>query len=155
MSKPKGALGLSWGEEAASAAARLGLSCEGWEAWEGGGGVESCADYGHDAEAFGARGRVRLFRHGAALEGVELTFRGCGGDWARLRDAVRSAFDLDTESETDVYATWASGEAVRLTRDERDDTCTLTVAGPRFGKAYAAYVLGGGLRGLASGLTPH
>jgi hypothetical protein len=44
---------------------------------------------------------------------------------------------------------------VHLAAERSDDTCTLTVVGPRFGKAFSKYLLSGGLREMSRGLGPH
>lgn len=153
MGAPEGALGVEWGDTLEAAATRLGVVCEGTEAWEGGQGFESCQDFDHPVNAFGSQASVRLIGKDGRLEGVELSFRDCS-EWERLRDAVRAEFRLSTESETDAYQTWHGGEAVRLTHDARDHSCVLTVAGARFGPAFVNYILAGGFGQLGAGLRP-
>ena len=147
VSPPSGLLGLKWGDDAVAAAARLGIRCEPWDPWEGGSGFEACADRDRPVTAFGAPANARLVRLAGNLDGVQLLFGACAARRKRLRDAVVAAFDLDSHSD-DPYQTWDDGSLVRLAHDGRDDTCTLTVAGPRFGKAYQSWLLAQGLGSL-------
>jgi hypothetical protein len=153
MGRPKGVLGVEWGDTLEEAAARLGVACADKSEWEGGQGFETCRDSEHTVAAFGSQAFVRLIGKGGKLEGVELSFRECG-DWGRMRDTVREEFGLSTESETDAYQTFWRGEAVRLIRTNAGEGCLLTVAGPRFGRAYSAFTLAQGFGALGGGTRP-
>jgi hypothetical protein len=154
LSSPAGFLGVNWGDDADSAAARLGLHCAAWAAWEGEHGYEACFDTNHPVAAFGRTAFVRLFRQQQRLEGLSLRFMHCGATRAELAAAVRQEFALP-ESDELPYHVFADGAAVHLAYDSSDDSCTLTSAGPRFGRAFAAYQLERGFKGLAHGLRPH
>jgi hypothetical protein len=154
MSSPKGFLGVKWGDDVRAAASHLGLSCETWEPWEGGSGYEACFDIDHPVDAFGRRAYVRFFRSRDGLEGLSLRFTQCGATRDDLAVAVRQAFSLK-EAGAAVYEIFHDGGAVRLDYDNGDDTCELTLAGPRFGKAFANYVLQEGFKNLSHGLRPH
>jgi hypothetical protein len=151
VGRPKGALGVSWGDAMDEAAARLGVACTRTEAWEGGEGFETCQDFDHPVAAFGSQAFVRLIGKDGKVEGIDLTFRDCT-DWGRLRDSVAAEFDISDEGGGEVYETWFRGEVVRLSRDEGEQSCMLTVTGARFGKAYASYTLARGIGELNSGL---
>lgn len=152
MGRPKGALGVRWGDDADEVAARLGVACPSREAWLGGEGFETCQDTDHVVRAFGGEAFARLVVREGRLAGLQLIFQNCSDRWDELRDAVRSEFGLSSEGETDIYETWSTGELIRFVND--GDFCILTIAGTTFGKAYAANSLAGGLRRLASGLQP-
>ena len=154
MNAPVGFLGVKWGDDANSAAARLGMSCDAWESWEGGRGYEACFDIDHPVEAFGRKAFVRLFRNQNRLEGLSLRFMHCGATRDELATAVRQEFEL-AEADELPYNVFADSAAVHLDYDSGDDSCTLTIAGPRFGQAFAAYLLEQGFKGLAHGLRPH
>jgi hypothetical protein len=147
-------LGVKWGDEATGAAARLRVRCDEWEAWEGGRGYEACFDTDHPVAAFGRKALIRLFRKQNQLEGLSLRFLHCGATRAELAAAVRQEFAL-AEADGLPYNIFADGAAVHLAYDGGDDTCTLTIAGPRFGQAFAADQLERGFKGLAHGLRPH
>ena len=153
MSSLAGFLGIKWGDDANGAAASLGVSCDEWKSWEGGQDYKACFDINHPVEAFGRKAFVRLFRHQNRLEGLSLRFMHCGATRAELAAAVRQEFAL-AEANGLPYDVFADGAAVHLDYDSGDDTCTLTIAGPRFGKAFAAYQLEQGFKGLALGLRP-
>src|SRR5262249_15795360 len=132
---------------------RLGLSCQEWRVWEGKRGYETCFDIDHPVDAFGRKAYVRLFRSQNLLEGVSLRFMHCGVTRNELAEAVRRTFNLEATDGT-LYHVLNNGEVVHLSYDNSDDSCNLTVAGPRFGKAFADYLLETGLRDLAGGLAP-
>jgi hypothetical protein len=152
-------LGVKWGDDAASAASRLGLRCTKWDPWEGGSGFEVCADNDRSVTIFGASATARLIRRSGHLDGIELSFRACGPYQAKLRDEVIAEFDLDSKAYDpdydEVYQTWNDGSLVRLTHDAASDSCAFFVAGPQLGKVYQSGQLGEGLRGLQKGLRPH
>jgi hypothetical protein len=150
MSAPKGFLGARWGEGADAVVARLGLAPH-WQTWEGGPEYEASFDVDHPAEAFGRSVLVRLFRRGARLEGLSLRFMRCGATQPELATAIREQFGL-REAEEPIYKIWWRGSLVHLRYDSGDDTCVLTIAGPAFGKAFAAYLLEQGFNTLAYGL---
>jgi hypothetical protein len=148
VSKPKGVLGLRWGEPAAEAAAKIGVACETWEPWAGGQGFEVCRSAGPPIPAFGAPAEVELIRKDGRLEGVELWFRDPG---TPVQQAIVREFDLEDPGGEEPYQTWSSGEAVRYTR-EGPGGSRLVVAGPSFGKVFAAYLLSRGMGKLEGGL---
>lgn len=150
---PTGLLGASWGEDAAAVAVKLGLACERWTLWEGGGGYEACFDTDHPVDVFGGKALARLFRADGRLKGLSLRFLHCGETRDALTDAVGREFHMTTTEGTP-YKVYEDGSAVRLDYDSGDDTCRLTITGPEFGKAFANYLLGAGLAGLAGGLGP-
>jgi hypothetical protein len=154
MRQPKGALGVKWGDDAASAADKLSIVSRQWASWEGGQGFETCIDFDHLVHAFEMEAIARLIRHGSNLEGLQLIFQNCADRWDELFDSVCREFDLSVDSKTDIYVTWGSGEAIHLIHDESFRVCTLTIAGARFGLAYAGYVLGRGFGTLATSLKP-
>jgi hypothetical protein len=153
---PTGLLGLTWGEDAAAGAHRLGLTIARWEPWIDP-AFETGVDLDHPRTVLGVEGVVRVVRGGVQLGGVQVIYRACAGDEARkrqLREGLRR--DLHVKSpDVDVpYEIWADGSLVHLVADPSDGTCTLTVAGPRFGKAFEAAVLRGGLGRLGGALAP-
>lgn len=149
-SAPKGYLGLIWGEDAADAARRLGLQCAAWEAWEGGRGYEACFDIDHPHDVFGHKAYVRLFRSEDRIEGLTLRFSRCGAKKKELASKARRAFRLRGPDGMP-YTVFKKGEVVHLSHDPGDDTCELTIAGPRFGRAFADYLLEQGFKNLATG----
>ena len=156
MSSPQGLLGVRWGDSPSVAIAKLGVSCPAtgaWEAWEGGGGVTACFDVDHPVTAFGGSAYVRLFRMDDRIEGMSLRFMGCGVRRDSLREAVRAEFKMPA-GDGDPYQVWPDHALVHLRYDGGDDSCTLVLAGPRFGKPYAAFVLARGLGDLSKGLRP-
>lgn len=152
--KPRGILGLHFGDDAGDSAARLNLHCTEWRPWEGAGAFEACSDMASPVEAFGFPAEVRLLRKDRILEAIELTFRNCAANWDRLRDAVLSEFHLSAPDDTGIYQVWSSGEIVHLERDRRDDTCTLTIGRGEFGRAYREYQLRRGLGALGRSMRP-
>src|ERR1043165_155218 len=148
-----GFLGNKWGDDATEAAARLGLSCAEWTAWEGGRGFEACFDIDHPVTVFGRKAYVRLFRSQNRLEGLSLRFMQCGATRDELTEAVRNEFKLE-ETEGTLYYVLDDDEVVHLDYDHSDDSCELTIAGPRFGKAFSDYLLEEGFKNLADGLRP-
>jgi hypothetical protein len=151
---PRGILGLVWGEDAIQAAVRLGLHCEHWEPWEGGQGFEACFDTERRVAIFGAEALGRLFRREGRLEGISLRFPGCGSHRDALREAVRREFKLKSDSPGEPYHVWWNHALVHLGYDSTDDTCTLTLAGPRLGKVFEGYLMAQGLGDLSRGLRP-
>lgn len=154
MKRPKHIFNLPWGSDMALALAACGLTGDKGQAWEGDGAFVTFTSQPDAVQAFGAAASVRLFAADGLLEGAQFTFRDCTSRWSALRAAVVAEYGLDEFASADLYENWATGELVRLTHDRRDDTCLLTVAGPRFGVAYTRYLLRTGLAGLASGLGP-
>ncbi len=150
---PGGLLGIAWGEDAQAAAGKLGLECGRWTPWEGGSEYEACFDTDHPVEAFGSQAMIRLFRKEGRLQGMSLRYRQGGMKRSALTDAVGKEFQMTT-TEGNPYKVFDDGSVVRLDYDRGDDTCELTVTGPDFGKVFAGYVLGVGLRGMAAGLRP-
>jgi hypothetical protein len=154
MSSPKGILGVEWGEDAVAAASRLGISCgDGWRPWEDHEGFEACQDLEHALSLFDYPVYVRLFRRNTVLEGVALRFEHCGARKEDLEQKMREAFQIGADE--NLHRVWSDGALVHLASDRSDDTCTLTVAGSRFGKAFSKHLLAGGLREMGRGLGPH
>lgn len=154
---PTGLLGLTWGDDAAASAQRLGLTFKTWDAW-----IDPAFETGIDLDqpraALGAEGLVRLVRVGGKeLEGIQVVYRACAGDDARkrqLREGLRRELHLNSPDVEVPYEVWSDNSLVHFVADTRDDTCTLTVAGPRFGKAFQAALLRGGLGNLGGAVTP-
>jgi hypothetical protein len=153
MNSPKGFLGLQWGDAPSDAERRLGLTCESWDPWEGGQGYEACFDTDHHVEVFGRQAYVRLFRNQNELQGLSLRFLRCGARRDLLVAAIRQEFSLE-KGEGDPYSIFSDGAAVHLGYDSGDDTCTLTIAGPKFGQVFAEYLLQRGFSELSNGIRP-
>jgi hypothetical protein len=59
---------------------------------------------------------------------------------------IRSIVRWRWKHDVDVpYETWGDSSLVHFVADPNDGTCTLTVAGPRFGKAFASALMRGGI----------
>jgi hypothetical protein len=150
-----GLLGLKWGEDAAAAGGRIGVTCKEWRAWAGREGVEVCSDIDHPVPAFGEAAFLQIFRRAAPVVGVQLTYPRCEADkWERLRAVIAKEFGASTADAT-IYQVYGDGSVAYAARDRRDDTCTVTAAGPDFGPVFQAYLLRQGLGDLADGLRPH
>ena len=154
MGRPKHVLGIPWGSDARQACTRFGLTDEEWEPWEGDGAFVTRIGRPNAVQLFGATAGVRVVAADGRFEGAQLTFDECAAHASELRAAVIAEYELEGTAEDDLYENWATGEVVRLTRNSGDDTCRLTVAGPRFGPAYARYVLQSGFASLVRGLKP-
>jgi hypothetical protein len=93
----------------------------------------------------GGEGVVRLVRYGGKqLDGVQVIYRGCAGDDARkrkLREGLGRELAVKSPDVDVPYETWNDSSLVHFVADPNDGTCTLTVAGPRFGKAFAAALM--------------
>jgi hypothetical protein len=150
---PTGLLGVSWGEDAEAAAAKLGLACARWTPWEGGQGFDSCFDIDHPVDVFGHKSLVRLFRRDRLLQALSFRFLHCGGIREALTKSVGIEFQMTTGQDTP-YKVFENGTVVRLDYDSGDDTCRLTLTGSEFGKAFAGYLLGSGLGDFAAGFRP-
>jgi hypothetical protein len=154
---PTGLLGWKWGDDAAECARQAGLVCTRWDPWVDP-AFETSIDLDHPRAVLGVEGLVRLVRAGGKdLEGVQVTYRGCARDDARkrqLREGLQRELHVQSPGVDVPYETWADNSLVHFVVDPRDDTCTLTVAGPRFGKAFAAALLGSGVRGLGAAVAP-
>jgi hypothetical protein len=154
---PTGLLGLKWGEDAAEAARRLGLTFTSWDAWIDP-AFQTGIDLDHPRAVLGAEGLVRLVRVGGKeLDGVQVIYRACAGDDARkrlLREGLGRELHLKSPDVEVPYEVWSDKSLVHFLADTRDDTCTLTVAGPRFGKAFADVLLRGGLGNLGGAVGP-
>lgn len=154
---PTGLLGLTWGDDAAEGARRLGLVCDRWDPWIDP-AFETSIDLDHPRAVLGAEGLVRLVRAGGKqLEGVQVIYRSCASDDARkraLRDGLRRELHVKSPDVEVPYEVWSDNSLVHFVADPRDDTCTLTVAGPRFGKAFKAALLRGGLGNLGAATGP-
>jgi hypothetical protein len=155
VSSISGFLGLKWGDDPHDAARLLGLSCEeSWAPWEGGHGYETCFETVHHVDAFSRKAYVRLFRNQNGLQGLSLRFVQCAATRDPLAAAIRQEFGLE-EGEGNPYSIFSDRSVVHLGYDSGDDTCTLTIAGPEFGKAFADYLLRQGFADLSYGLRPH
>jgi len=150
-----GLLGVKWGDDAAGVGGRIGVTCKEWRAWLGGEGVEVCSDIDHPVQAFGEAAFVQIFRRAAPVVGVQLAYAQCGADkWQRLQTAIAKELGASTSGST-IYTVYGDGSVAFAARDRRDDTCTVTAAGPDFGPVFQAYRLRQGLGELADGLRPH
>jgi hypothetical protein len=153
---PTGLLGLTWGEDAADGARRIGLVCDPWTAWIDP-AFETSLDAAHPRAVLGAEGVVTLVRAGKQLDGVQVIYRGCARDAARkqlLREGLRRELHVESTDVDVPYQVWEDHSLVHLETDTRDDTCTLTVAGPRFGKAFQDALMRGGLSKLGGAMRP-
>jgi hypothetical protein len=154
---PTGLLGLTWGDDAAAGAQRLGLTIARWDPWIDP-AFETAIDLDHPRAVLGVEGLVRLVRAaGKQLDGVQVIYRACAGDDARkrqLRDGLRRELHVKSPDVDVPYEIWGDNSLVHLAADPRDGTCTLTVAGPRFGKAFEAALLRGGLGNLGGAIGP-
>jgi hypothetical protein len=155
---PKGLLGLTWGEDASKGARRLGLTADRWDPWIDP-AFETSIDFDHPRPALGVEGLVRLIRVVAdkQLEGVQVIYRGCAGDDAQkqlLRKGLHSELHVKSVDVDVPYEVWRDDSLVHFVADPSDGTCTLTVAGPHFGKAFAAALLRGGLGNVGGAVGP-
>jgi hypothetical protein len=153
---PTGLLGLTWGEDAADGAKKIGLVCDHWDAWIDP-AFETSLDTAHPRAVLGTEGVVRLVRTGRQLDGVQVVYRGCARDAARkqqLREGLRRELNVKSPDVEVPYQVWDDQSLVHLATDPRDDTCTLTVAGPRFGKAFQEALMHGGLSNLGGATGP-
>lgn len=152
-----GFIGLTWGEDAAEAGRTLGLTYDRWDPWVDP-AFETSIDLDHARSVLGAEGAVRLVRDRAKqLGGIQVVYRACAGDDARvrqLRAALGREFHLRSPDVDVPYEIWDDQSLVHFVSDPRDGTCTLTVAGPSFGKAFQAVLLRGGLGGLGAATAP-
>ena len=152
-----GLLGLKWGDDAAEGAKKLGLTCDRWDAWTDP-AFETSIDMDHPRAVLGAEGLVRLVRTGGkALDGVQVIYRGCAGNEARkkqLRQGLRDELHVKAPDVDVPYEVWEDNSLVHLATDARDGTCTLTVAGPQFGKAFQSALLRGGLSNVGGATSP-
>jgi hypothetical protein len=154
---PTGLLGLTWGDDAADAARRLGLTFKTWDAWIDP-AFETGIDLDHARAVLGAEGLVRFVRVGGKeLDGIQVIYRACAGDDARkrqLREGLRQELHLKSPDVDVPYEVWSDSSLVHLGADPGDGTCTLTVAGPRFGKAFGDYLMRSGLGGVGAATNP-
>jgi hypothetical protein len=154
---PTGLLGLKWNDDATGGARQIGLACDHWDAWIDP-AFETSLDVAHPRAVLGAEGVVRLVRaDGKQLEGVQVIYRGCARDSARkqqLREGLRRELNVKSPDVDVPYEVWEDHSLVHLATDPSDDTCTLTVAGPRFGKAFADALMRGGLGNLGGATGP-
>jgi hypothetical protein len=154
---PTGFLGLKWGDDAAEAARQLGLVCDRWDPWIDP-AFETSIDFDHPLAVLGAEGLVRIVRgSGKQLDGVQVVYRACAGDDARkqrLRKGLHDELHVKTVDVDVPYQVWHDNSLVHFAADPADGTCTLTVAGPRFGKAFEAALLRGGLGNVGAAVGP-
>lgn len=146
--RPVGLFRARWGDPADTAAAKLGVRCEAWEAWQGGAGFEVC-DAGEASMVSRAPGRLRLIGRDGRLAGAQVEYAECRPE---LREALAEELDVAID-EAQPYQRWESGEVVRQAVHE-DGACTLTVIGPELGQRYAAWILRRGLDRLSTGIQP-
>lgn len=155
---PSGLMGWKWGDDAAECARQAALTCERWYPWTNP-AFETSMDFDHPRTVLGATGLVNLVRSdGKQLEGVQVIYRGCTSDEVHqreLRAALRQELHVSSPDVEVPYQVWEDDSLVHFETSKRDDTCTLTVAGPRFGKAFAAALLARGLSDVGAAMTPH
>lgn len=134
-----------WDEDISAVSARLRLSCKEWRRWREGRPFESCSG-APDAtvHAFGGTALMTLIRQGSSVEGVVLDFRDCSTEGPALAAAIRKELGTAADDGSDPYEIRADDSLFHFRRS----TCTLTLAGPRFGPAFSAALLGEGLGGL-------
>jgi hypothetical protein len=144
-SVPPKAVDPRWDDEISAVSARLRLSCKEWHRWREGRPFESCSG-APDAtvHAFGGTALMTLIRQGSSLEGVVLDFHDCSTQSPALAAAIRKALGTGAGDGSDPYEIRADDSLFHFRRS----TCTLTLAGPRFGPAFSAALLGEGLGGL-------
>lgn len=82
-------------------------------------------------QAYGAPAAARVLREGEHFEALQLTWSSCAAKHTMLREQWQESLGL--EPQLDTY-TWPNGEFVLVERDDTADTCTLTVAGARWGQ---------------------
>lgn len=155
LSGISGWLGVKWGDDAATAGSHLGMKCDRWDPWQSGFPFEACIDFDHPVSALGATALPRLIRKGNQLEGLQLVYRNCGGDVALpLRDKVMHEFKLKSSGGKTPYQIFKDGSLVHFASDGTDNTCTLTLASPTFGKAFEQAQLKAGVGALSGHIPP-
>ena len=142
-----GVIGVHWGTRATRAAARLGVTCAQWRTSFVSSEFEECTAE-QPVDAFGARASVTLVRSRERLAGVRLQF--ARARWQDLREAARGELLLSDESAMSEapYTSFANDSLVRVEPERGGEGVTVVVTDPAFGKAYASFLLGQGLRGL-------
>lgn len=116
---------------------------------------DACIDFDHPVKILGAQALARIIRSGNALEAIQLVFKSCSDEvWQRLRDAVVHELHLSSSGSGSVYQTWKDGSLVHFASESSESTCTLTVAGPRFGRVFEQAQLRSGLGALPGSLRP-
>ena len=152
---PRGFLGLTWSEDAVNGAGRTGLELYRWYAAREP-GFETAMDL-YPRPVLGVDGRVALVRdRERRLAGVRVYYEDCPRGSPRVQQLAESArreFELDATAGLP-YVRWRDGSLVHL-EARREGTCTLTVAGPEFGDAFAAVLLRQGLGDLGAAMTAH
>lgn len=149
---PRGWDGVRFGNDAAGAAAELGVACGEWRPWTEGSPFEVARTEG-TVRAYGQPAEVTLVRAAHALEGIVIRFRGPVAAPA-LVAAIVEEYGLDPDEDATsagIFVTWSGREVVRF----EAHTLTLMVAGRRFGPAYQARLLREGLGDLGDALRPH
>jgi hypothetical protein len=150
-----GLLSIKWGDDAAAAGGRVGVTCKEWQAWVGGEGIETCFDIDHPVQAFGETALVQILRRGAVVVGVQLEYTRCEADkWERLGAAIAKELGVSSADAT-IYRVYGDGSVLHAHPHRRIDQCTVTAAGPDFGPAFQAYQIMLGLGELADKLRPH
>ncbi|APR84691.1 Hypothetical protein A7982_10040 [Minicystis rosea] len=143
-----GALGARWGDDAEATAARLGAPCRAWSPWRSATGFEVCENLDARVSVYGGQAHLRYYRRGPRLEGMAIRF--VHARWPALRAAALADLPLSGAA-ADAgapYEIFFDDSLVRVEPEPSDDGFTIVVAGPDFGKAYAAQLLGDGLGGL-------
>ena len=152
--KPKGWLGITWGDSDEQSLSKLGLRCQQWSAWSGGNGYETCVDYDHPKMVYNAPAQFGLYRRSHAVEGISAQIHGCHEHRSAIRQGLMKEFKIDDQGDQGLYSTWSTGEVVSLEVDESSDFCVVTIAGARFGDAFQSYRLRRGFGGLQRGMRP-
>jgi hypothetical protein len=138
-------VGARWGDDPSAVAARLGLPCTAWHRWREGRELETCSgDARTPLKALGGTADVGLVRLGHSLEGVTLSFADCSTQREALAAAVQKALGTGSGDGLDPYEIKLDGSLFHFDRS----TCSLTLAGPRFGKDFSSDLLSTGLQGL-------
>src|SRR6185436_4632889 len=132
-------------DDAADAAARLGISCSAWSAWRGSAEFSACTA-APAIEWEGLPAAITLICAGTRVEGVELLFE---EPYERVLPVVERWLSFESSSPP-LMVGWWRDEAVRL--EPLGDRSLLTIAGPRFGKFYRGHLLGEGIADLATTL---
>jgi hypothetical protein len=141
-----GALDARWGGDAVVTAARLGAPCTKWYAWSDA-RFEACENLDVEKSVYGAKATLLFYRRGRDLVGLAFHFHHT--HWADIRTAALADLPLSKEEAASAapYEVFPDDSLVRV-EDDLQGGVTVVLAGPVFGKAYAAHVLGEGLGGL-------
>ena len=105
----------------------------------------------------GEEGYVVLVRQGGRIEGIQVVYYRCTTAESRkrrLHEALGRELRLKEPHVETPYEIFRDDSLVHFALDPHDDTCTLTIAGPRFGKVFKASQIRSGLRGLGGAMRP-